>query len=79
MQILLLRQTTVQASALRIWIRVTNPNHKTLPANLDTANQWNFVDNEREAYDRPPGPGLTAFGHGTGTIGLLAGRGAAVL
>lgn len=52
-----------------------DPEHKTLPRNLDTAHGWNFVENERATNDRAPGPGLTAFGHGTGTLGLLAGQG----
>lgn len=51
-------------------------NHLALPPNLDGDRQRNFVetDRPRDATDMTPASGpLTNRGHGTGTIGLLAG------
>ena len=53
-----------------------DPGHGALPRNLDRARQRNFVDAGRpnDATDDTPASGvLTNRGHGTGTIGLLAG------
>ncbi|MCA1647522.1 MAG: S8 family serine peptidase [Chloroflexi bacterium] len=49
--------------------------HHALPANLNTALQHNFVDADRpnDARDDSSGP-LNNFGHGTGTLGVLAGK-----
>jgi len=50
--------------------------HQTLPENLDTTRQRNFVDPERpnDATDRTPSGGiLRNRGHGTGTLSILAG------
>jgi hypothetical protein len=48
--------------------------HHTLPANLNHALEHNFVDVDRptDARDDSSGP-LNNFGHGTGTLGVLAG------
>jgi hypothetical protein len=50
-----------------------DPAHDTKPKNLDTALELNLLEKGSNAADRPPGPGLKNFGHGTGTIGILAG------
>lgn len=53
-----------------------DPGHRALPRNLDHARQRNFVDSDRpaDASDDTPAVGvLTNRGHGTGTLGLLAG------
>jgi hypothetical protein len=49
--------------------------HHTLPANLNHALEHNFVDVDRptDARDDSSGP-LNNFGHGTGTLGVLAGK-----
>lgn len=49
--------------------------HHTLPANLNTSLQHNFVDADRpdDARDDSSGP-LSNLGHGTGTVGVLAGK-----
>jgi hypothetical protein len=49
--------------------------HHGLPANLNHALEHNFVDADRpsDARDDSTGP-LNNFGHGTGTIGVLAGQ-----
>lgn len=54
-----------------------DPNHVTRPANLDTANQHNFVDANipTDATDHTPeGNWLRNRGHGTATLALLAGN-----
>ena len=50
--------------------------HKTRPLHLNTVLQRNFVDNDRpdDATDRPTALLNPMLGHGTGTIGLLAGN-----
>ncbi|MGD9880168.1 MAG: S8 family serine peptidase [Reyranella sp.] len=50
--------------------------HKTRPLHLNTALQRNFVDSDRphDATDRPTALLNPMLGHGTGTIGLLAGN-----
>jgi hypothetical protein len=53
-----------------------DPKHKTLPVNLNKAKQKNFVQGEppNDAVDRTPPQGLLKNrGHGTGTLGILAG------
>ena len=53
-----------------------DPSHRTKPQNLDASNEWNFVDDDtpRDARDRTPSGGvLRNQGHGTGTLGILAG------
>ncbi len=52
-----------------------DPDHRTRPANLRLDLQRNFVDDDRptDATDRPTALINPMFGHGTGTIGLLAG------
>ncbi|TPE49247.1 S8 family serine peptidase [Amaricoccus solimangrovi] len=51
-----------------------DPAHRALPRNLDTARARNFVEGTNSAVDMAPASGvLTNRGHGTGTIGLLAG------
>jgi hypothetical protein len=49
--------------------------HHALPANLNHALERNFVDTDRptDARDDSVGP-LNNFGHGTGTMGVLAGK-----
>ena len=52
-----------------------DPEHASLPEKLDTARQKNFIagENEHDATDHTP-PGLLRNpGHGTGTLGILAG------
>jgi hypothetical protein len=52
-----------------------DPEHASLPEKLDTARQKNFIsgENEDDATDHTP-PGLLRNpGHGTGTLGILAG------
>ncbi|WP_448242998.1 S8 family serine peptidase [Pseudoxanthomonas mexicana] len=54
-----------------------DPNHATLPLNLNKALQRNFVKGEppNDARDRiPQGKWLSNPGHGTGTLSLLAGN-----
>lgn len=54
-----------------------DPKHSTLPRNLDTKAQRNFIDRDRgsDASDRTPNHGfLKNRGHGTGTLGILAGN-----
>src|SRR5258708_9718149 len=52
-----------------------DPNHLALPRNLaPRERQRNFVENNGSAADQTPAGGLlTNRGHGTGTIGILAG------
>ena len=52
-----------------------DPNHATLPQHLRRDLGRNFVDDDwpNDASDRTTGP-LTNLGHGTGTIGILAGK-----
>ena len=53
-----------------------DPRHKACPANIVKQEQRNFVDADRpnNAEDETPTSGLLTFrGHGTGTIGVLAG------
>jgi hypothetical protein len=49
--------------------------HETLPVHLNSGLQRNLVDGDRpgDASDTSSGP-LNAFGHGTGTLGVLAGN-----
>lgn len=59
-----------------------DPGHVALPPGLDRARQRNLVDTDRpnDASDNTPQGGfLRNRGHGTGTIGLLAGGDAAEL
>jgi hypothetical protein len=55
-----------------------DPNHMTLPRNLDMGRQRNFVDGAfpDDARDRTPSGGefLRNRGHGTATLALLAGK-----
>lgn len=54
-----------------------DPAHKTVPQNIDKARQRNFVETNlpNDATDRTPTQGLlTNRGHGTGTLGILAGN-----
>jgi hypothetical protein len=48
--------------------------HAVKPKNLNTDLQWNFVEGKADAHD----PGITGLlnqpGHGTGTLGILAGN-----
>ncbi len=48
--------------------------HVVKPRNLNTSLQWNFVEGKADAHD----PGIEGFlnqpGHGTGTLGILAGN-----
>ena len=50
--------------------------HLTLPANLRKDLQHNFVDADRptDARDDTPSGGINTVGHGTGTLGVLAGK-----
>ena len=51
-----------------------DPLHAGLPAHLDHARERNFVERGKNAADRTPETGLLKNrGHGTGTIGVLAG------
>lgn len=53
-----------------------DPTHAALPTGLDRERQRNFVDSDRpnDATDTTPASGLlTNRGHGTGTLGILAG------
>src|SRR5581483_6205529 len=52
-----------------------DPAHLTLPAHLETGLQRNFVEVDRpdDATDVTEGP-LNSLGHGTGTLGILAGK-----
>ena len=53
-----------------------DPDHMALPTGLDRDRQRNFIDGEdsNDAADHtPPGGVLQNRGHGTGTIGILAG------
>ena len=53
-----------------------DPDHMALPTGLDRDRQRNFIDGEdsNDASDHtPPGGVLQNRGHGTGTIGILAG------
>ena len=52
-----------------------DPAHRALPAHLNTHLQRNFVDADRpdDASDDTTGP-FTNLGHGTGTLGVLAGK-----
>ena len=53
-----------------------DPKHKACPAHIVTQEQRNFVDADRpnDAEDDTPSSGFLTFrGHGTGTIGILAG------
>lgn len=50
-----------------------DPSHNARPANV--VQQANFVEGGADAFDRtPPGGVLHNGGHGTGTIGILAGQ-----
>ena len=54
-----------------------DPQHDTVPARLLRALQKNFVDPVNfpdDATDRTAAGGLNNLGHGTGTLGILAGR-----
>lgn len=54
-----------------------DPNHKTLPRHIDYECQRNFVDKDRpnDAAEIHPKAGLLKNpGHGTGTLGILAGK-----
>ena len=54
-----------------------DPAHKTVPQNIDKGRQRNFVETNlpKDATDRTPTQGiLTNRGHGTGTLGILAGN-----
>jgi len=53
-----------------------DPNHTTLPRHLDRRNQANFVEGNGKgsAVDETEGF-FTNLGHGTGTLGILAGSG----
>lgn len=53
-----------------------DPQHATVPRHLLAKLQRNFVDERLpdDATDRTTAGVLTNFGHGTGTLGLLAGR-----
>lgn len=53
-----------------------DPNHSTRPEHLNLELQRNFVDDDRpfDATDRPTALINPMFGHGTGTLGLLAGN-----
>lgn len=51
-----------------------DPNHLTRPVNLDLARARNFVEGGNDASDQTPTGGvLINRGHGTGTLGILAG------
>lgn len=51
-----------------------DPAHRALPIGLDRQRQKNFVENTNDASDATPTDGLLRNrGHGTGTIGILAG------
>ena len=53
-----------------------DPDHVALPTGVDRDRQRNFIDGEdsNDAADHPPrGGALQNRGHGTGTIGILAG------
>ena len=51
-----------------------DPNHLTRPVNLDLARARNFVEGGTDATDQTPTGGvLLNRGHGTGTLGILAG------
>ncbi len=53
-----------------------DPAHRTLPRHLRLDLQRNFVDDERpyDATDKPTSILNPMFGHGTGTLGILAGN-----
>jgi hypothetical protein len=51
-----------------------DPQHKTVPAHLRSDLQWNFVEGTNDATDRTPNGILSNFGHGTGTLSILAGK-----
>jgi Subtilase family len=53
-----------------------DPEHHTVPRNVQTELQRNFVDPKfpNDASERAAGDWLTNFGHGTGTLGILAGN-----
>jgi len=53
-----------------------DPTHQALPRHLNKTLQRNFVDNDRpnDASDDTTGP-FNNLGHGTGTLGILAGTG----
>jgi hypothetical protein len=53
-----------------------DPDHLTLPAKLQTSLAWNFVNDgqsEHDATDHSAGL-ANNIGHGTGTLGILAGK-----
>lgn len=52
-----------------------DPDHKTLPRHIETKLERNFVDKDRpnSAIDQTEGM-FTNLGHGTGTLGILAGK-----
>lgn len=54
-----------------------DPGHHSLPAHMNLALQHNFVDSDLsdDATERGTSGGLANPGHGTGTLGLLAGKG----
>src|SRR5258708_2655882 len=66
------------ASAVRIAHLDTgyDPKHKTLPAHVDLTLQKNFIDDQpaNDAQDPAARGVLKHPGHGTGTLGLLAGK-----
>lgn len=53
-----------------------DPRHRSLPANMNLALQRNFVDANRpnDATDTTAEAALSNPGHGTGTLGILAGK-----
>ncbi len=53
-----------------------DPGHHSLPAHMNFALQRNFVDADRphDATDTTSGAVLSNPGHGTGTLGILAGK-----
>lgn len=52
-----------------------DPGHHGLPRNLDHTRERNLVEGQGPAHDLAPPSGiLTSRGHGTGTIGILAGQ-----
>ncbi len=50
-----------------------DPAHRALPARLDHGREKNLLGDGPDAADRSPAGMLTNRGHGTGTIGILAG------
>ena len=52
-----------------------DPDHRAMPANINTGLARNFVDKDRpfDAADRIQGGLITNHGHGTGTMSILAG------